>query len=140
VPDAAGVLRAALDRIVTAAAPGSMLEVGRWHGDWVSWNLARAATGRVAWDWEYSHRHVPLGFDLMHWHFQETLAGSDATLDSAVAASHAAVPGLAALGVAPEARATVADLYVVEILTRAAVLAARGCGWNPRLYPALLHR
>jgi hypothetical protein len=41
-----------LDRIEQRhRAPASW---GRWHGDWVPWNLARCHRGLVAWDWEYS--------------------------------------------------------------------------------------
>ncbi len=137
VPDAVTVLRARLDAAV-ATAGADDVELGRWHGDWVSWNLAIAPSGPVAWDWEYSAACVPVGFDLLHWHFQETLARRDGTLRAAVDAVDAAAPSLEVLHVVPSMREVVASLYVVEILTRAAELAARGSGWNPRLHPALL--
>jgi hypothetical protein len=40
---------------------------GRWHGDWVSWNVAQAADAVYAWDWEHSTSCAPWGFDLLHW-------------------------------------------------------------------------
>ena len=38
---------------------------GRWHGDWVEWNLAEADGELWAWDWAYSAPDVPFGFDLL---------------------------------------------------------------------------
>ena len=42
------------------------LTFGRWHGDWVEWNLARGRTDELwVWDWAYSAPGVPFGFDLV---------------------------------------------------------------------------
>ena len=59
------------------------LQMGRWHGDWIPWNLGKVGDTTVAWDWEYSAPSAPLGFDLVHWHFQSRLAKSDGTLSVA---------------------------------------------------------
>lgn len=134
-PETSAVILACLERISLRPA---VLQFGRWHGDWVPWNLGRAGQRKLAWDWEYSAPSVPLGFDVLHWHFQQRLANPDGTLERAVSALEAAGPGLASLGVPDELHELTASLYLVEILTRAAQLAARGCGWNPRLYPDLL--
>lgn len=117
---------------------GIPISFGRWHGDWVAWNLARTPGGGAVWDWEYSAPQVPVGFDLLHWHFQTSLADPQATLDTAAAAMADRLAGLERLGVAPGSHRHVADLYLVEMLTRAVGLAAEGSGWNPKLFPRLI--
>lgn len=129
-PVAAGMLRTWLDQLV---AEPRIMGFGRWHGDWIPWNLGAARTGPVAWDWEYSADSVPVGFDLAHWYFQRALVPHDATLEGAVCAAEAAAPGLACLDVAEADRATVVAAYVIEMLTRGTHLAAQGCGWNPKV-------
>lgn len=112
------------------------LAFGRWHGDWVPWNVASSVDGGVvAWDWEYSHPDVPVGFDLLHWHYQRRLAARDGTIEAAVQALYAARHQLCALSVPADMHSTVASLYLVEMLTRSVRLAAAGAGWNPRVYP-----
>lgn len=134
-PEAGRVLTGLLETVV---AKDTALTYGRWHGDWVPWNLGRARGEDFAWDWEYSAPCVPVGFDLLHSHFQQRLARSDGTLEAAVVALDEAASWLSTLGVPSEAQRSVASLYLLEILTRAALLAAEGSGWNPRLYPALV--
>lgn len=134
-PDVAAALSTWLARVPDRSQP---LEFGRWHGDWVSWNLGRTEHGIVVWDWEYSARLAPLGFDLLHWHFQRRLALSDGSLAAAVAAVDAASPSLSSLRVPPNAHGLLVSLYLIEVLTRAALLASQGSGWNPRLHPDLL--
>ena len=114
------------------------LRFGRWHGDWVAWNLALTGRGVAAWDWEYSAPDAPVGFDLLHWHFQHRLAAPGGDLDTAAAELAARLPGLGRLAVPEEARELVGALYLVEMLTRAAGLAAEGSGWNPKLHPRLI--
>src|SRR3546814_14132557 len=41
------------------------------HGDWGPWNLAVAAGELVVWDWEHAIDQAPLGFDLVHWAYQQ---------------------------------------------------------------------
>jgi hypothetical protein len=114
------------------------LQFGRWHGDWVSWNLALSSGTASAWDWEYSAVSAPVGFDLLHWHFQHRLAAPGGSLDTAAAELAERIPGLATVGVPEPARRFVADLYLLEMLTRATGLAAEGSGWNPKLHPRLV--
>jgi hypothetical protein len=114
------------------------LEFGRWHGDWTRWNVVEADGLALAWDWEFSEPSVPVGFDLLHWHFQQSLARPQGSLDSAVRAVFEAAPGLASLGVHPARHRLVASLYLIEVLTRACRLNAQGGGWNPRIYPDAL--
>lgn len=43
------------------------LDLGLWHGDWVSWNQRRTADGLALWDWEHLEEGVPLGMDFVHY-------------------------------------------------------------------------
>lgn len=134
------VLADLLRRWLHAATAQSVgdLEFGRWHGDWTRWNVVEADGNPLAWDWEFSEASVPVGFDLLHWHFQQSLARPQGSLDAAVRAVYEAAPALAAVGVHPARHRLVASLYVIEILTRACRLNAQGGGWNPRVYPDAL--
>ena len=50
------------------------IQVGFCHGDWVPWNMARDAGGRlVVWDWEWSLPSAPVGLDALQWLFQVAL-------------------------------------------------------------------
>jgi hypothetical protein len=122
----------------TTPQPVDDLAFGRWHGDWTRWNVVEADGLPLAWDWEFSEASVPVGFDLLHWHFQQSLARPQGSLDAAVRAVYGAVPSLASLGVHPAQHRLVASLYLIEILTRACRLNAQGGGWNPRVYPDAL--
>jgi hypothetical protein len=115
-----------------------LLRYGRWHGDWVPWNLAQTPTGGAVWDWEYSAASVPIGFDLCHWYFQGRLAARNGSLDTAAAELGRHVAKLGALGVPQSAWRLVADMYVLEMLVRATGLAAGGSGWNRKLHPRLI--
>lgn len=134
-PEPSKVLLDWLDRMV--ARPDE-LDFGRWHGDFVPWNLGRTKTGPVAWDWEYSDPDVPVGFDLVHWHFQHAIAPADGTLVPAVAAADAVADRLTTLDVASTSVDLVTSLYLLTMFTRAVRMAAEGAGWNPKIYPALL--
>ncbi|KAB2344029.1 hypothetical protein [Actinomadura rudentiformis] len=120
------------------------LRVGRWHGDWVPWNVGHHRTSDGTdelhvWDWEHSAPDVPVGLDLLHWRFQVALVLRGAPLDSAVAAVEAAAQNdLTPLGVAPEARELLSRLYLLEMFVRTYRLKRGGGGWNPALYPAML--
>jgi hypothetical protein len=115
------------------------LEFGGWHGDWVSWNLARAAGRLFAWDWEYSSDDVPLGLDLAHWHFQMAFVRERRPVDEAVARSlERGVPLLERLGLQPAAARATAALYPLEILLRDHGAVRAGGSWTPRLYPGIL--
>jgi len=131
-PEQAEALSRWLDRL-TSRHGHVELAIGRWHGDWVPWNVGRRDSVRYAWDWEYAACGVPVGLDVVHWHFQSALADPTATLLTAAPAAEAAVDELALLGVAPSSRRVVVELYLQEILTRALTLATQGAGWNPKL-------
>jgi hypothetical protein len=127
------VLREWLDRLV---GQSKVLTYGRWHGDWVAWNLGSAGAKIAAWDWEHSGDDVPIGFDVLHWHFQHTLP--TAGLAAAVAEVDRVVPHLVKVGVRREAGPLVASLYLLEMFQRSVRLSAGGGGWNPLLHPEML--
>jgi hypothetical protein len=92
---------------------------GRWHGDWVEWNLARADGRLWAWDWAYSAPSVPVGFDLLQFfHLRHRVLREEAP---AVALAHAAEDarsGLARLGLPEDERRAVVALHHAEVLLR----------------------
>ena len=115
-----------------------LLHFGRWHGDWVRWNLGQTAAGPIAWDWEYSDPDVPVGFDLLHWHFQQSLARKNSQLGDAIRDVRSAAPALATLGVATAGLDLVVGLFLLETFTRATRMAAAGAGWNSKIFPAMM--
>ena len=44
---------------------------GFGHGDWAPWNMRRLGRRLGVWDWERAADDVPLGLDLVHFHFQQ---------------------------------------------------------------------
>jgi hypothetical protein len=69
-PERGDALLPALRRAVSViddVAAARVWAFGRWHGDWASWNVARAAGAIHVWDWEHSTACAPWGFDLLHW-------------------------------------------------------------------------
>ena len=78
-----------LDRL-EAEAGGVPLQLGRWHGDWAPWNMARPA-GRVqVWDWERSVTGVPVGLDVVHFQVQREMYARSSP-EAAVQAARAAI-------------------------------------------------
>jgi hypothetical protein len=132
-PTETKVLSDWLDRLV---AEPPVLRFGRWHGDWVAWNLGSSGAKIAAWDWEHSAEGVPVGFDVLHWHFQHVLP--DSGLEAAVSAVDRVAPALVKVGVRREAGQSVASLYLLEMFLRSVRLSVGGGGWNPRLHPAML--
>ena len=134
-PDISAALLRWLDRL--EAKPGQ-LDYGRWHGDYVPGNLGRTHDGPVAWDWEYSDPDVPVGFDLLHWHFQDRLSPDDGNLVDASQAVDAESHRLSRLGVEPGSHRLVASLYLLEMFTRSVRMAAAGAGWNRKYESGLV--
>ncbi len=95
------------------------LTFGRWHGDWVEWNLARADGQLWAWDWAYSAPGVPFGFDLLQFfHLRHRVLREE---DPQLALTHAAqdaTPGLKRLGIPDGERNAVIALHRAEVLLR----------------------
>ena len=93
--------------------------MGSWHGDLTPWNCASVDGAVLVWDWERFDTDVPVGFDLLHFSLQASLArpGSpsrnepDALLASAAAR-------LAPLGLNQDQATFTAVAYLIEIATR----------------------
>src|SRR3954453_22318644 len=124
--EATSGLMAALDILEAREQPVTM---GSWHGDLTSWNCAYVDGSVLVWDWERFETDVPVGFDLLHFRLQASLARARATSrqqpDALVAT--AASP-LTALGLTPEQAAFTAVAYLIEIATRYLVDDQAGAG------------
>lgn len=83
------------------------VKTAAWHGDWSPWNMGRSRNGKLCiWDWERSALGVPVGFDLLHLHYQygEGLRGAD--------------PDLATIGVPVNQNTLLRRLYLFELCAR----------------------
>jgi len=120
-------IAARVDRI-EAAFGGVDLEFGRWHGDWVPWNLATDRGSLHAWDWAYSAPSVPFGFDAVHFAYLPRQVLGGMSPDAAAAAIPEAEAALGALGVPADRRPAVLALHRLEVELREvrARLARRG--------------
>jgi hypothetical protein len=107
-----------LDAVATEHADVE-LSFGRWHGDWVEWNLARAGRQLIAWDWAYSAPGVPVGLDLLQFfHLRHRfLRGVEPEAALTLAADEAR-PGLAELGIPDDEVTAVISLHRAEVLLR----------------------
>jgi hypothetical protein len=118
----------------SAQAP---LAFGRWHGDWVPWNLALDGSELYAFDWEHSAAEAPWGFDLAHWSFQQALLSRGLDARSAAAAADHETAAWPTSGVDVPQPGLVVSLYLLEMALRTIRLKSEGGSWNPRLHPAL---
>jgi hypothetical protein len=106
------------------------IQVGFCHGDWVPWNMARDARGRlVVWDWEWSLPSAPVGLDALQWLFQVALnlhhAGPSGSVDQALVAANQVLPRL---GVRAEAARPLLALHLIEAILRLEEGRAGGVG------------
>lgn len=102
-----------------AAAAGTVLPFGSWHGDWTPWNMAVRAGRALVWDWERFAAGVPVGFDAVHYALQEALWPKDAEPLATTRRVLAGTPQLLApFGLDPAAARLVGRLYLVELATR----------------------
>jgi hypothetical protein len=114
-------LREAYARIDEAAGATS-LRYGSWHGDWTPWNMATLRDTLLVWDWERFRGGVPVGFDAVHYAFQDAVVRGGT--DPAVAVTRTlddAARLLAPFGVtSPEGAAArlTALLYFIDIAAR----------------------
>jgi hypothetical protein len=99
---------------------------GRWHGDWVPWNLGRCHRGLVAWDWEYSEPGAPVGLDEVHGAYQQARVVEGRSIAEALAAARSTT-----------ADPWLADAHVAVLVTRSAEL-ERLAGRPPADQPELL--
>ncbi len=95
------------------------LTFGRWHGDWVPWNLGRSSDTLFAWDWAYSARAVPLGFDAMHFTaIPAEVLGGASRAEAATHAAEVSEPALRVLGLDDDQVRAVAELHRLELELR----------------------
>ena len=60
------------------------VRTGAWHGDWSPWNMGYDRSGTLnIWDWERAAVGVPVGFDLLHLHYQYGEGFASANADMA---------------------------------------------------------
>jgi hypothetical protein len=121
----------AMERLA-ADAVGVELRFGRWHGDWVAWNMARAPDGLYVWDWEYSRPHAPFGLDLLHFFFQDAFVRQGRPLLAAFAdAGRLAAPGLTALGIDADTQTLLRLLHRLELRARSERAVQQGAEPDP---------
>lgn len=104
------------------------LEFGLWHGDLTPWNIATQGGSISVWDWEFAAADRPIGFDVLHAHFEDGRRRRGESDD--VALRHLAtraMPQLHELGQAQRFE-PMFDLYLAELLAREQRLI--GQGWT----------
>lgn len=104
--------------------------LGRWHGDWVPWNLAKSGETLWVWDWEYSGERRPVGLDAYHWHYQQSRIVDSAGVVEALRRSRIlGAKSLDSMGVGADTKQVLASAHVLELAARsieAAMLGAPG--------------
>lgn len=112
---------------------------GRWHGDWVPWNMGWVGDELWVWDWEHSAPDAPLGFDVVHESFQRAfVVQRRGVRDAAAAARRASLPQLRLLGLSAVQADTVFALYLAELFTRYRRAAQGGSGDSVRFSAEIL--
>jgi len=118
-------------RVLTERHGDDALELGGWHGDWGHWNMNLSRGVLQVWDWERHERHVPLGFDELHFAAQAVRPeGRDARHQERVFLDSVDTL-LAALDVPGGQRSVTLLLYLAEMTAR--YLEALGHGATPVL-------
>jgi hypothetical protein len=111
-------LHGACARIV-AAAGDTALRCGSGHGDWTPWNMATLRDTLLVWDWERFAAGVPLGFDALHYAFQDAVVRQGADPKAAMTQTiERAAPLLAEFRVPVESVRPTALLYFADIGVR----------------------
>jgi hypothetical protein len=108
------------------------VEIGAWHGDWVSWNMARHGEDLWVWDWEHYAPLAPVGFDTAHFAFQQAFVAQRQPVGRAFDLAEAVA------GTSGAQSAVVAATYPLEMYLRAARLHAQGASWNERFHDGAL--
>ncbi len=115
-PSPATRLRSTLRALLATPAPS--LSFGSWHGDWAPWNMAPSGSSVLVWDWEGFRTGVPVGFDACHHEVARLVTlQKSAPADAFRALFNRLDAVLGPMGVAADARAWTALLYVLELST-----------------------
>jgi hypothetical protein len=112
-----GALRdqlAALLPALASLAPDHALRVGAWHGDWTSWNMARAHDRVLLWDWERFETGVLQGLD--HCHFLVNAQTRRHGFDAPTILR--ALRDVQPVGQAPDAAAVTVGAYLARLALR----------------------
>jgi hypothetical protein len=95
------------------------LAFGCWHGDWAPWNMTSVGRRLFVWDWERSRDPVPIGLDVIHFHFQTAFRSNGRRVkEAALAAAAAGRAALGSLGVPERADGPLVNMYLMEIFLR----------------------
>lgn len=94
------------------------LTFGLWHGDLTPWNMGWADGRWQVWDWERSHPDVPVGFDALHWSFQQAFQGRRRDVQAGIAGARSMFPLLPAMGALDGSQPVLLRLYLVELYLR----------------------
>lgn len=135
-------VRAAFTRCLGRVGAGygeTPVRFGAWHGDWVPWNVATEGGRLWVWDWEHYAADVPIGLDLVNWHFLRAFVGGGATVTAAFAlARERALDDLKSLQGNEDAARACSVLYLLEITARYETMYAAGSGRPKRFHPDVL--
>jgi len=116
-----------LDRIVERRGDDE-LEYGLWHGDLTPWNISTHGGAISVWDWEFAAPDRPVGFDVLHAHFEDGRRRLGESDEAALRGlERRTAPQLRELGQAGRFD-TMFDLYLAELLAREQRLI--GQGWD----------
>jgi hypothetical protein len=112
------------------ALASDQIQVGFCHGDWVPWNMARDARGRlIVWDWEWSLPSAPIGLDALQWLFQVALNlrhdRPRAAVDQTLMAANQVLPRLS---VSAETARPLLAFHLIEAILRLEEGRAGGVG------------
>lgn len=97
---------------------GCQLAFGLWHGDLTPWNSGWADGRWQIWDWERSRPDVPVGFDALHWTFQQAFQGRQRDVQAGIAGARSVFSLLPAMGAIEGSQPVLLTLYLVELYLR----------------------
>jgi len=111
-----------LDQLVARLANlhgETIVDVGFGHGDWAPWNMSRIGDRLGVWDWERASADVPLGLDLVHFHFQQAFHANGNNVGEAIdAVQPALVDGLSRLDIEAGLARVISVMYLIELALR----------------------
>lgn len=113
--------------------------LGRWHGDWIPWNMTVVDGRPFVWDWERSATGVPAGIDLAHFEFDVRTKVRGEAPDTAVREClRRASRSLEKLGLPTDLGPLVHRLHLIEMCLRFEEARTRGVVVEDAIYrPAL---
>jgi hypothetical protein len=95
-----------------------VLPHGSWHGDFTRWNTTVVGDQVAVWDWERFEDSTPVGFDLLHWDFQDRFDNDRLGPQSARGLISSAAAILRHIALDPASAQAVAGAYLLTIAAR----------------------